>query len=56
MSKPRLYNFNGAFGDNEAKLPQHHNVPRGSPQFYGRQESLLNKLDNPTRINNFSGI
>jgi hypothetical protein len=54
MSEPRLYNFNGAFSQKN-NLPQHNNVPRGSPQFYGRQESLLNKLDNPTRINNFSG-
>ncbi len=54
MSQPRLYDSNGAF-DKSNKMPSHQNVPRGSPYFYGRQESLLNKIDNPTRINNFSG-
>lgn len=51
----KLYGPNGAFNDNGAKIPQNYNVPKGSPFFYGAQESLLNKLDNPTRINNFSG-
>jgi hypothetical protein len=55
MSSQRLYGPTGSFGGNGAKLPRHQNVPGGSPFYYGRQESLLNKLDNPTRINNFMG-
>lgn len=54
----KLYGPSGSFNDNGAKLPQHYNVPEGSPMFYGRQESLLNKLDNPTRVEkpmSFSG-
>jgi len=54
MNQPRLYDTNGAFSK-KPNFPQHQNVPRGSPFFYGRQESLLNKLDNPTRVNNFRG-
>jgi hypothetical protein len=55
MNNTRLYGSSGAFNDNGSKLPSHQNVPRGSPYFYGRQESLLNKIDNPTRVNGFSG-
>jgi hypothetical protein len=55
MNRPRLYGVSGALNDNGKKLPQHQNVPKGSPLYYGRQESLLNKIDNPTRINNFMG-
>lgn len=47
----RLYGPSGSFGGNGAKLPKHQNVPKGSPLFYGRQESLLNKIDNPTKVN-----
>jgi len=54
MSQPRLYGPSGAF-EQKSRLPRHQNVPKGSRNFYGRQESLLNQLDNPTRINNFSG-
>lgn len=50
-----LYNYNGSNNDNGIKLPQNYDVPKGTPFFYGKQESLLNKLDNPTRINNFIG-
>jgi hypothetical protein len=49
-----LYGASGSFNDNGAKLPQHQNVPKGSPFYYGKQESLLNKSDNPTRVNNFA--
>lgn len=54
----KLYGPSGAFNDNGAQLPQHQNVPKGSPFFYGRQESLLNKIDNPTKVEkpiSFSG-
>lgn len=53
-SHPRLYDTTGAFSK-PSKLPQHQNVPKGNPYYFGRQESLLNKLDNPTRVNNFRG-
>lgn len=55
--EPRLYGPSGAFGDNGVKLPKYQNVPNGTHLYYGRQESLLNKLDNPTRVENpsFSG-
>ncbi len=55
MSKTNKYGASGSFGGNGAKLPQHYNVPSGNPLFYGRQESLLNTLDNPTRVNNYMG-
>ncbi len=53
MSQPRLYDYTGAFSKNNI-LPQHQNVPKGTPFYYGRQESLLNKMDNPTRVSGFS--
>ena len=46
----RLYGSSGAFNDNGAILPQVQSVPKGTPFYYGRQESLLNKLDNPTSV------
>jgi len=49
-----LYDSNGSFEGNGVKLPEKYNVPKGSPFYFGQQESLLNKQDNPTRINNFS--
>jgi len=55
MSKTNRYGASGAFGDNGAKISQKYGVPSGSPYYYGQQESLLNKLDNPTRVNNFMG-
>jgi len=50
----KLFDENGSFKGNGFKLPQTYKVPHGSDLFYGQQESLLNKLDNPTRINNFA--
>ncbi len=31
-------------------LPQYYETPAGSPLFYGKQEGLLNQLNNPTQI------
>jgi hypothetical protein len=50
----KLYGIDGQIS-NDQILPQHYDVPSGTPFYYGKQESLLNKLDNPTRINNFIG-
>ena len=47
------YGPSGAFNDNGAKIPQSYKVPKGSNLYYGKQESLLNTLDNPTRVNDF---
>jgi len=55
MNNQRLYGSDGSFGGNGINLPEKYNVPPGSRNFYGKQESLLNKLDNPTRVNNFLG-
>lgn len=50
MSNYRSYGPTGSFGGNGVKLPENRNVPKGSPFFYGKQESLLNTPDNPTRV------
>lgn len=47
-----LYGYNGAFS--QSILPENYSVPDNT-NYYGKQESLLNKLDNPTRINTFLG-
>lgn len=33
-----------------SNLPQYYQTPDGSPFFYGKQEGLLNQLNNPTKI------
>jgi len=55
MIQPRLYGPSGSFNDNGVKLPKHQNVPKGSPYFYGKQESLLTQesAGGGGRVNNF---
>ncbi len=53
MSQSQLYGPSGAFGDNGIKIKEYQNVPKGSPFYYGQQESLLNTPDISTRVNNF---
>jgi hypothetical protein len=43
----KLYNTHGSFS-NKSNVPQNYNVPKGSPMYYGQQESLLNLPDNST--------
>jgi hypothetical protein len=50
----KTYGPDGSFQGNGAKLPQNYEVPQGSNLYYGKQESLLNTIDNPTRVNNFA--
>ena len=49
------YNVDGSFNTGK-KIPQNYNVPRGTPFYYGAQESLLNKPDNSTRVGGFSSF
>lgn len=56
MSNQKLFNINGSHQSNGVKLSQYQNVPEGSPFYFGKQLSLLNKLDNPTKVNStFTG-
>ena len=48
---PVGFNYTGALGPGDS-LPQYYSTPEGSPYFYGKQEGLLNQLNNPTAIHN----
>ena len=48
----KLYGPDGSFNTGK-KLPQKYQVPKGTPLYYGAQESLLNKPDTNTRVGGF---